>query len=157
MNSEFVTKLYDRLVRLGYSLPEDIKGCSVGEVEKLQTTYNVKLPKSYIDFLLKFGHSAGDFFKGNSIFYRSIDHIQKASKDLMEECNITLPENAFFFYFNQGYECMFFVLNSEDPPVFHFSESYSSPKKISESFSKFMYETLEQDIAYSIRVGTLPA
>ena len=127
----------------------NLSGCSTTQVAKIETFYTVKLPLTYVEFLLAMGRSADKFMLGSSAFYDEIFDLRAWGIELLLENNFKeLPADTFVFWMHQGYQFAFFHLNEEDdPPVYFYYEGRTKNEfeLIENSFTGF----LESQIAMS--------
>jgi hypothetical protein len=87
-----------------------LRGCSMREVGKIETFFNIELPLVYKDFLLSMGKDAGAFMKGSSAVYKEIFDLREGSIRLLNEDNFkALPDDVFVFWMHQGYQFSFFL------------------------------------------------
>lgn len=150
MKNSFVTDLYNKIVKARLASPIEIKGCSINEINILESKIGLKLPKLYKNFLLKFGHGAGEFFLGTDIFYNELLSLGDIARELLEEDggHYCMPINSFVFSSHQGYQFTFFDLSNykDDPEVFYYKEGMNKPKKMNDTFSEFLIESLREHI-----------
>jgi SMI1-KNR4 cell-wall len=113
-------EIYDFLVRRG----ERVKGLKSNYIRKIELRFGVTLPTTYSQFLSLMGREAGNYMKGDSVFFDEIFSLKKGTEELIVEHNLdTLPDSAFVFWMNQGYQVAFFKIGEgENPPVYYFSE-----------------------------------
>lgn len=119
-----------------------LKGCSEKEVKKIESYYNIKLPDTYIDFLMIMGKSAGKFMLGSSAFYNDIFSLKDEANDLLEENDMNpLSEDVFVFWVHQGYQFTFFDLkDGGNPPFYWYCEGIHKHgfEKKGDSFTQFL-------------------
>jgi hypothetical protein len=137
----------------GIVKPEEFLGCSEQEIEEIMRAQNVAaLPSVYLDFLRIMGKGAGEFMQELEIFYPDVVSIKDyVLKEIVnnQRTNFKLPDTAFVFMMNQGYEFLYFDTNNVDgdPPVYHYIEGDGStldvkPFKQWERISEFFeYES----------------
>jgi hypothetical protein len=147
MDTNFISKVCDQLILAGIATPDQIRGCSLEDIRKIESSVKGQLPKSYVMFLLAMGHGAGSFFKGTDIFYPNLLENRRRAEELLDEINSSfkLLESDFVFAIHQGYQFMYFDVAelSSDPPVYYYMEGEDGPEKKWESFSKFMLKSAE--------------
>ena len=124
----------------------DLKACSGKDVAKIEEFFKIELPAFYKEFLLTMGKSAGQFMRGNSVFYNEIFDLREGSIELLNENDFKeLPENTFVFWMHQGYQFAFFYLDQGDnPPVYFYYEGKTKDNfELKEnSFSNFLEKQL---------------
>lgn len=115
---------FENILQILYKSGSLLSSCSEKQVNRIERTFNIKLPLVYRSFLLNMGKSAGDFMKGSSCFYNEIFSLKEAAVELLEERNFkSLPEDSYVFWMHQGYQFAFFLLSDGDNPrVFFFTE-----------------------------------
>lgn len=101
-----------------------LRGCSEQQVDLIEQHFAVKLPSTYVAFLLRMGKEAGSFMLGSSAFYDEIYSLREYAIELLAENNFKpLPDNAFVFFMHQGYQFGFFdVSEGDNPPVYYYNE-----------------------------------
>lgn len=141
-------KLISELINFGLATKEDIQGCTINEVSNLEAKYG-NLPDSYRGFLLELGKGAGELMQGTDIFNRCLNDLNIDAIELLEENEeeFELPGDAFVFSMHQGYEFLYFNLSDGDNPVvYQYVEGEGAPTMEWNSFSEFIYESLNQHI-----------
>ena len=150
MSEVFITELYKKLINSKLAKPTEVKGCSIDEINFLESKIGLKLQEIYKKFLLKFGRGAGEFFLGTDIFFDTIPDLREMAEELLEEDegHYNLSSNAFVFSMHQGYQFMFFDLSNykDDPTVFYYMEGMKRPKKKYDHFSDFLRESIHDYI-----------
>jgi hypothetical protein len=101
--------------------------CSLEEVDELEKKIELKLPASYVEFLLWTGNGGG-FFAGHEFDVKRVGTVNVGSaRELLNEYNklSELPNDAIIIIFYQGGYMFDFIQPSEgdDPPVHRVSES----------------------------------
>src|ERR1051326_7860882 len=104
MGSICMLKIAERLVSENIAKPSEIKGCSAEEIEALEKTVKLSLPKAYKDFLTLMGHGAGNFKQGTEIFYNDIGELRESAEYLLDANDnpFKLPPDAFVFSMHHG-------------------------------------------------------
>ncbi|MCZ8520887.1 MULTISPECIES: SMI1/KNR4 family protein [Paenibacillus] len=148
MKSDHLLKL---LLEKKLHTDHPFKGCSEAEINLLEQEMRIKLPESYIQYLLAVGHYSGRLFQGTTTKYSELKGLQHEAKALLRENNdpIELPESAFVFSMHQGYEIRLFELNAGDnPPVMEWYEgSAKGIVKLYDSFEEFLSDSIYQHAA----------
>jgi hypothetical protein len=123
-----------------------LKGCTMQEVNKIEGEFGIKLPASYVYFLLLMGKDAGEFLKGSSVFYNEMFVLRESSMELLNENNFkSLPPDTFVFWMHQGYQFAFFDLKEGDnPPIYFYYEGKTEGdfEKKENSFTDFLEKQL---------------
>ncbi len=145
MNSEKAENIKRRIFAARIADYDEMAGCTCEEIDLLQTNIQLRLPSSYVDFLLAVGHGAGKLFLGSDWTYDYLYKITTFAKLLLQENGnpFYLPEQAFPFLIHQGYQFMFFMVSPDDPPIHYYIETERSEKIIYPSFSDFLYQSIE--------------
>lgn len=124
----------------------DLKACSEKDVAKIEEFFKIELPAFYKEFLLIMGKSAGQFMRGNSVFYNEIFDLREGSIELLSENDFKeLPENTFVFWMHQGYQFAFFYLDQgENPPIYFYYEGRTKDdfELVEKSFTDFLEKQL---------------
>lgn len=124
----------------------DLSGCSEKQIAKIEEFFGVKLPSTYLEFLLAMGKDAGQFMRGSSAFYNEIFDLREGSIELLDENDFKeLPDNTFVFWMHQGYQFAFFYLNEGDnPPVYYYYEGKTKNdfEIVENSFTDFLEKQL---------------
>ena len=140
-------ELIEALIAVGISKRDEIKGCSEAQVAEVEASFGMPLPQSYREFLLTAGRGAGGFMLGTDVFYPRILETTKWGANLLVESNesFSLPSDAFVFAMHQGYQFLFFrATEGDDPPVYYYFERDGMPQRISDSFSDYLFRTVEE-------------
>jgi len=112
-------------------------GCSDEQIKNLENDFGV-LPQFYIIFLKRMGISAGSFKIESWFFYKDVYDINEETRALMEENNVSPPDNMFAFLMHQGYTSLFFIKSADpDPAVYSYTEG-AETADINLTFSQFM-------------------
>ena len=143
-------KIVKRLIDIGYR-ESNFKGCSEEEITALEKAQNVKLPKSYKEFLRLMGHGAGGFMSASdhweytcNILYDDwfgLNHYKLSEEDKDNERCINshqkycrkIPANLFVFASRLGHDRLCFVADgiNENPEIYNLNEfdelSYHCP------------------------------
>jgi hypothetical protein len=133
------------LVETGLATPDQIRGCMEDEVLEIEEKFGVELPRSYRDFLLVMGKGAGSLFVGTDFFYPRLLEVREGADELLLETksSFQIPDNSFVFSLHQGYVFdEYFLLTSDDPPVFLFMELDTNATLLVESFTEFLLQTV---------------
>ena len=138
-----ISEIKSILIKSGCKL----KPCTDKDVLLIESTYNVKLPLVYKDFLLTMGRGAGKFMNRSSVFFDELLFLNKWGEELLEEHDLEpLPPDAFVFWLHQGYQMAFFRIGeSEVLPIYYFGEgeSLKGVKLKFDSFIDFLTEELK--------------
>ena len=125
------TALRNRIIQSKIATPEHLVGCSDEEIEALEKACKLTLPYSYKVFLKNFGHCFGGVANDVEFLYRDVFPLTKIAREILQEDDPVLPENAFVFTMRYGEQFFFFEAEegNEVPPIFYYMEG-------DESFSK---------------------
>lgn len=116
-----------------------LKGCSVSEVNRLESYFNISLPLVYKDFLYAMGKDAGKFMLGSSAFYSVLFKLRQDCEEMLLDNGLTLPDNAFVFWTHQGYQFAFFKVDEGDnPPIYFYYEGRSDIEEKEASLTDFL-------------------
>lgn len=140
---------------LGFASSSSIKGCWEKGIREIEKDFGYKLPDMYRQFLLKMGCGAGKFFQGTDIFwkkgfldYKDWREFRDAFLYTIDEDNFDfkLADNCFVFAHHQGYIHWFFYVTEgeDDPTVYGYKSGDLLTKKVSDSFSQFLTDSLEE-------------
>ena len=118
-------------------------GLSINDIKQIERKFNIRLPKIYKQFLLKYGKNSGYLLSGYLVTIDKISGNREsaldASYDEIDNVKVEIKDSYFFFAQWQGYNFYFFdcSLNEEDPPIFLLDDS---PKivKYKDSFTDFL-------------------
>jgi hypothetical protein len=125
---------------------EKLKPASKDKIDGIEKDYQVVLPAEYKKFLTLMGNGAGNFMLGSSVFLNELVDLRSGTIELCEENNIPIiPNNAFVFWMHQGYQAAYFNIGeSDDPPVYYFSEGkgWKDFMLMESSFSAFLWKQL---------------
>ena len=125
-SSSVIRQVVLQILEHGHATPETIQGCSMEEVAKVESKFQIHLPRMYREFLLVMGRRAGDFYRGADLFFPLVLELREWAEELLTEdgSQTSLPQESFVFLMDQGYQFMFFLLegSAEDPAVWHYHE-----------------------------------
>ncbi len=137
------------LVDSGAATPSDIVGCSDSDVDRLETSLGVSLPRVYREFLKTMGRSAGRLFVGTDVFYAKVGELKTWAEEMLQESSSSacLPEDSVVFLMHQGYVfCFFRTSEGDDPPVYRVLEGGAIPERPWESFTEFLMQSVQDCI-----------
>lgn len=144
-----VLESLENLLSAGITTTERTKGCSDSEIEQIESSLNVKLPTSYKEFLKFMGKGAGDFLVGTDLFSPMLPTLRAWAEDLLSrtDSRFRLPGNAFIFLVHQGYQFMYFLLDTDDDPeVFYYEEGDTAPRLVIGRFTEWLASTVDDEI-----------
>lgn len=140
-----------RLVEANLANPTSFVGCTPSEIASLETTFGLRLPESYKEFLAAMGRAAGRFLVGTDFLLKMIDlQFREGAEKLLRCCEsgFVLPSDAYVFLFHQGYTFLFFrCAGHPDPPLSMFTEAESFPLEVARSFSTWLVRAVDDQIA----------
>lgn len=112
------------LINKSIATPDTIAGCTVDEIQALESSIGRSLPKSYTAFLNVLGFRAGNFWWGEMAFIHDLNCVNENLKNDFKKNNI-LKDSYFAFHMHQGYEFYLFDLDSglDDPIVLFYVEN----------------------------------
>lgn len=141
-----VQQIFFDLEQRGYLSKDSLAGCTEEEIRLVEKSLGCPLPTAYREFLSVAGRFAGKLFVGTDIFYPGILQLDLAAKELFFEagCLELYPHEAKAFCMHQGYEVLFFIPGSEDPPVLQYVEGNESMTQPWNSFSEFLRDAIAQ-------------
>lgn len=143
-----VRDIFHELELRGVILESALVGCSEVDIASVEQHFGCKVPLAYRDFLTIAGRSAGKIFCGVDIFYPRLLRLKLEAEELLDELGLSdlLPRDAKVFCMHQGYEINFFLPVSDDPPIFQFFEGQNSVNKAWDSFSDFLFLSIESHL-----------
>lgn len=130
-----------KLIKKGIATEGGIQGASEADIEQLESSFGLELPRSYKQFLRMFGKKAGSLFSDVAFFYPEVVGLREELDEMIEEESlaITLPEDSFVFSGYQGFQYHYFICDgTEDPAVYRVMDGGDPPEKVSESFSAYL-------------------
>ena len=148
-------ELIEEMVKSELASPDEIIGCSDAEVQGIESTFELKLPSRYTQFLKKMGKCAGWLLEGSDAFYPEILTCRDTAEQLLaeEKSTFLLSKSRFVFLQHQGYQFLFFDTTcGEDPPVFRYLEGDKIPTKVADSFSEWLRSTIIAEIEINNKV-----
>ncbi|MCC7085001.1 MAG: SMI1/KNR4 family protein [Pirellulales bacterium] len=149
MNSIYAV-VRQQLIEAGVATPESFVGCTLEEINSIESHFSVRLPKAYRDFLLEMGRDAGDFLVGMDYTFPLMLGFRDSAEDWLRESGsvFKLPTNAYVFFSDPGGAFSFFYCDGEqDPPVTVFIETELEPRRLFEHFSDWVRGVAEDQIA----------
>lgn len=137
------------LKNTGLASNATIIGCNKTEIAEVKEQWSQKLPLAYLEFLQTMGKEAGRLFVGSEIFYPECLELRESAVELLSEFDKedVLPDDAIVFSMHQGYQFLFFKSSEgDDPPVYHYSEGKDYFTKIRDSFSYYIYCSIQDHL-----------
>lgn len=151
ISSTAVRTAQSKLLEAGLANPDSLRGCTEQEIKCIESRFALRLPRCYRDFLLIMGRSAGEFLVGTDYSYPKVFAFRNDAEELLRtnRSDIKLSPSSFVFMFHQGHTFLYFHCNddSDDPPVFMFTEIEKEPRKVADSFSAWLLTAVEDDIS----------
>ena len=144
MNIETIKELLLRyeIVKIG-----ELIGCNQNEITEIEYLYNFKLPIFYKQFLSSMGKKAGLFYKGSEFFYPDLLELRSYANELLEEDGncFVLPIDAFVFFFHQGYQFMYFIVDSDNQHlIYNYIQGDKEPTIAYLSLEDFFIKSIEE-------------
>ena len=140
-----------KLMDAGLAGPHSFKGCTEQQIKSIEDKLSLRLPRCYRDFLSVMGREAGEFLVGTDYSFPKVLDFRSEAENLLRTTpsNFLLAQDLFVFMFHQGYTFLFFNCHddSDDPPVFMFTEADKEPSRVSDSFSAWLLIAVADDIA----------
>jgi hypothetical protein len=127
-----IDNLMNKLIELDVAKPDEILGCTPEEILEIQQHQGINfLPKMYREFLSTMGKGAGLFLAHHKFFYPKLLRLKDDIKTELLQPSLTtfkLPDNAFVYMVNQGYEFFYFLTHDQDddPTIYHYIEGDGS-------------------------------
>ena len=146
---DFIDKIIFMLTSAGLLISDELKGCSITDIDQIELKYNKKLPNAYKCFMQRAGKNCGRFLSGTDILFPDILQLREQALRLLKECkaNISLSSEDFVFAMHQGYQFLFFKLNeSDDPPIFLYVEGNLEFEMVANSFSEWLVGCAQDEI-----------
>lgn len=142
--------LIEKMISAGFSLPEEIEGCSEEEIAEVEAKFKLRLPGSYREFLRRMGKCSGGLLAGSDLYYPDLLDCRRCAESLLkrEQKQFTLSPSHFVFFQHGGYQFLYFDTAdaNDDPPVFAFVDEYEKPRKFADSFSEWLFRTVDEGI-----------
>lgn len=149
---DFVQQL--KSARLVNTSNYPIRGCSIEQIQEIETKFKLTLPPIYKNYLSVMGQKSGDFLRGSDFWYPELLTLREGAEILLREDNspLKLPDSVFVFGMHQGYQFFYFDTTvGDDPPVFHYMEGEGVTRKF-DHYSRFLLAILSDEIA--VRANT---
>ncbi|MDX2678473.1 SMI1/KNR4 family protein [Streptomyces sp. NY05-11A] len=109
-------------------------------LEEIARAQGVRLDSEYADFLGCMGAGSGRTLSSEVIFYPAILGLRSNAESMCAEfgvvCDLT---DSLVVASHQGY-IYYYVSLSEDGAVYSITEDSTSPIRVADSFSQFLYE-----------------
>jgi len=128
----------------------DIEGCDREEIQEIEQKEDVSLPAAYVLFLQEIGKSAGDFLRGDDLYFPEMIGLKNGANELIEESNaaVELTDSEFVFAGHHDYVYLYFDTNhDEDPPVYRYVEGDENSEKVFEHFSEWVESSVQDEIS----------
>ncbi|MBN1181926.1 MAG: SMI1/KNR4 family protein [Bacteroidales bacterium] len=123
--------------------------CTDNQIRSLENQYNVKLPKTYIEFLKGKYPEIDPLLVGSDFEYRYLKELKKWANELLKENGnpFELKENDYVFLMHQGYQFMYFSCGDQldDPPVYYYREGELEKERKFERFTEWI-ELLKNEV-----------
>lgn len=159
---------------------KEFEGCTSEQIAKLESKLNVRLPKSYREFLKWFGAKGGLMLRGSDVYYPYLigsiwesyieegiyskdTSLLKFSIDLLNQYQFKGEEilkDAIIIFSHQGTAFRYIKTNEgDDPKVYMFAEQgkwlEKGPMVWGESFSEYLLSTLKQEVKAYKHLGRI--
>lgn len=135
----WIQPIIQEMLEFGMATNATICGCTPEEVTKIETVLNIKLPRSYVEFLLTMGKKPGEFLSDCLIAYPEIlEYGQEEGRLKLEGTNFSLSPTMFVFVERDNLFFYFDTLEGPDPACYRFLEGDEYPEKIAESFTSWL-------------------
>lgn len=146
--SDIGEEIKRRLLGLPNTRPGDLEGATDEDVRGLEEYAGCRLPLAYRQFLRQLGRASGELFRGTdcAIGQPSGLRLKEAAGETLREGKslFTLPPRAFVFLMSQGYQFSFFDADEgDDPAVYHYLEGDAGPKKLADSLTAYLRQSVE--------------
>ncbi len=133
--------LVRRLLDTGLVQANDLCPCSDADIRHLESTYNLRLPESYKQFLRRLGRGAGSFLQNRDgfAFYDAVLEMTAVFQEGFGD-RVSVPEQWFCFaVLHKGDTFLFLPADGsdDDPPVYAWSEEWSEEEKLEECYASF--------------------
>jgi hypothetical protein len=153
-----IEELTQALIQHRLATPQEIRGCTLEEIDRLERHFGITLPQMYRSFLLKMGHSSGYFMAGTHTTYQFLFSLRDWAVEMLENesllieqgimkpehRNFVLPGEAFVFAMHQGYVIYYFRLDEgPNPPVYYYIEGEGTSTRDTESFMDYLHRELK--------------
>lgn len=127
-----------------------VEGCSGAEIEEIDSAVGVTLPDAYVAFLRRMGRSAGTFLRGDDLFYLDdIPRLQDTARDLTDDTNVELPDDAVVFLGHHDYVFLYFRPTDPDPPVYRYLDGEDELERVHGTFSAWLSNAVEDELELS--------
>lgn len=153
MDKTYRERIDDAVQRLASSevVPETgVRGCSDAAIEEIERAEDVSLPDAYVAFLEEMGESAGDFLRGDDLFYPQMIGLTDDARQLLAESgsSIELGNSEFVFAGHQDYSYLYFDTEAgEDPAVYRVVEGNEDVQRVFDAFSKWVESSVEDELS----------
>lgn len=130
----------------GFSTPAGgFVGCSDSEISDLESSFSVRLPESYKDFLRSCGKDAGSLlnfclYQASGLIEFMKPHLAKLSNDF------SLPAGGFAFIWDNDTILYFDTTQGDDPPVWRYDEGEKKFDQVFPSFSAWLADHVSLNI-----------
>jgi hypothetical protein len=112
----FYTRLNQLLVKIELEESAIILGCSEDEIVAREQSYGIQFPLAYRLFLKWCGRKNPALFRQN-FELEFLHYYWDSARDLLAENHAVLESGGFVFTEWQGYNFLYFLLGSDNPPV----------------------------------------
>jgi SMI1/KNR4 family protein SUKH-1 len=149
--ADAVRKQLARLSAAGVVSSSEVRGCTSGEIDQLETRLGRHLPPAYRAFLSVMGGAAGSFpDAGRTAFYLP-DLLELATwaPALLERCGVEpgVLDGACVFYVHDGYSFAYFNCGeAEDPEVMTYAEGMPAPVHTRHSYLEFLARLVDAHV-----------
>ena len=143
-----VDESVNELIKSGLVKKDALKGCNDSEINTLESTYKISLPKDYVYFLQLMGKDSATFLKGTDFLYEKLFKLKEHAIDLLKEnnANYHLRENDFVFMSHQGYQFLFFKCNTNDASIYYYEDGEEDVKEVYPNFEAWFKDTVKDEI-----------
>lgn len=141
--------LAQMIIDAGLAQQSDLHGFSEIQIKDLERTHNIVLPEAYKSFLRAMGNSSEEIFYSFSFVYPGIEKQRSFAYELAKQSEKQLSPSSFVFLVDDAMFLYFDTTNGDDPPVYRFVER-QDPSIVSDSFSQWLSDFVEQEVKLEI-------
>lgn len=136
-----IKDIRSELLQKGLATEGTLKGISIADIGRIESSIDLQLPKAYKSFLTSFGKKAGKLADDVVFLYPEILGLRKELEDMVDEesLDFEIPSKAFVFSGYQGFQYHYFICDGkENPAVYRIMDGGGVSQKVADTFTDYL-------------------
>lgn len=146
---QLIDQILQPLLDLDPSLKIGLRGCSLEDIQAIESQSDSRLPCTFVALLERIGRCRGQLMPGADFGFPEILGFRQIAESLLQEqyCNLELDPYDVVFEMEQGYQFFFFrAFAGEDPPVYFYNDDDPEFVLVKDTFSEWVKTWVEEEI-----------